>query len=72
MTKATARRVFCPQGLAVILGMGALSVALVGSVVATMGGSVPAIGELAIAAAGMLGFVVKVVGRKNRHGDMLR
>jgi hypothetical protein len=55
MTKANARRVFRPQGLAVILGMGALSVALVGLVVATMGGSIPAIGELAIASAGMIG-----------------
>jgi hypothetical protein len=55
MTKATARRVFRPQGLAVVLGMGVLSVALVGSVVATMGGTLPALGELAIAGVGMIG-----------------
>lgn len=55
MTTANARRVFRPQGLAVILGMGVLSVALVGSVVATMGGTLPALGELAIAGVGMIG-----------------
>jgi len=55
MSKATARRVFRPQGLAVVLGMGALAVALVGTLVATMGGSLPVVGELAIAGAGMIG-----------------
>lgn len=55
MSKAQARRVFRPQGLAVILGMGALSVAIVSFVVAGMGFSLPAVGELAVAGIGMIG-----------------
>lgn len=55
MSKANARRVFRPQGLAVILGMGALSVALVGSGFAFFGGSLPAVGEVIVAGVGMVG-----------------
>lgn len=55
MSKANARRVLRPQGLAVVLGMGALSVALVGTVIATMGGSLPTVGEIAVAGLGMIG-----------------
>jgi hypothetical protein len=61
MSKATAQRVFRPQGLAVILGMGVLAVALVGSIVATMGGSLPAVGEIAVAGLGMIGGVKAVI-----------
>jgi len=61
MSKANARRVFRPQGLAVVLGMGALAVALVGSVDATMGGSLPAVGEIAVAALGMIGGAKAVI-----------
>lgn len=55
MSKANARRVLRPQGLAVVLGMGALSVALVGATIATFGGTLPALGELAVAGVGMIG-----------------
>lgn len=55
MSRSTARRVFRPQGLAVILGMGALSVAVVGSLAATFGGSLPAVAEIATAGLGMIG-----------------
>ena len=61
MSKTNARRVFRPQGLAVVLGMGALSVALVGTLVATAGISLPAFGELAIAGAGMIGGAKAVI-----------
>ena len=55
MSKAQARRVFRPQGLAVVLGMGALSVAVVGLLVAGLGGSLSSLGELAVAGLGMIG-----------------
>ncbi|GGD54624.1 hypothetical protein GCM10010989_30980 [Croceicoccus pelagius] len=55
MSKANARRLLRPHGLAVVLGMGALSVALVGATRETFGGSLPALGELAVAGVGMIG-----------------
>ena len=61
MSKANARRVFRPQGLAVVLGMGALSVALVGMAAATVGGALPAVGELVVAGLGMIGGAKAVI-----------
>ncbi len=55
MSKAQAKGVFRPQGLAVVLGMGALSVAIVGLLAAFAGFSLNSLSELAIAGVGMLG-----------------
>lgn len=55
MSKAQAKRVFRPQGLAVVLGMGALSVAIVGLAAAAMGFNLSSLAELAVAGIGMLG-----------------
>jgi hypothetical protein len=55
MSKAQAKRVFRPQGLAVVLGMGALSVAIVGLLAAAAGFNLNSVGELVVAGIGMLG-----------------
>jgi hypothetical protein len=56
MTKANAIRVLRPQGLAVVLGMGAFSVAAVGLTIGWLGGDIlPPVAQIAVALIGILG-----------------
>lgn len=52
MTQRTVRRVFRPQGLSAILGMGVLAVA---AITIAFGGSAPVFAQLVAAVAGMAG-----------------